>query len=78
MRPLENKLAVFAAFLVAGAIAPWPFRLECAVAAIVIVLLLLVFRLLAHAKTVRRERTTSVYSQVARIRDARKIRMDRR
>jgi hypothetical protein len=49
MRPWQNKLAIFAGFLVAGALFPWSFRLVCAFAAIVIVMLLLVMRLRTHA-----------------------------
>ncbi len=78
MRPLENKLAVIAFFLVAGALAPWPYRLECALAAIVIVLLLAVFRMISHAKATTRTRTSNVYSQVNRIREARKERHGRK
>jgi hypothetical protein len=79
MRPWQNKLAILAGFLVAGAIYPWPFRLECAVAAIVIILVLLMIRLRTHAAAVTRRNTDDILSKVERIRASRpQIRPNRR
>ena len=71
MRPWQNKLAIFAGFLVAGALYPWSLRLVCAFLAIVIVMLLLVLRLRSHAAVQTRERTESVMTRVERIRSGR-------
>lgn len=71
MRPWQNKLAILAGFLVAGAIYPWPLRLECALAAIFIILALLVIRLRTHAAATTRRNTEDVMDKVARIRAAR-------
>lgn len=80
MRAWQNALVIVAGFLVAGALLPWDpdLRLACALAAIGIVLLLLVFRLRAHARSVTAKRTSDVYSQVTRIRNARQDRLKRR
>ena len=79
MRPWQNKLAVLAGFLVAGALYPWPLRLECALAAIVIILGLLVIRLRTHAATVTRRNTDDVLAKIERIRASRpQIRPGRR
>lgn len=71
MRPWQNKLAILAGFLVAGALFPWGLRLVCAFAAIVIVMLLLVTRLRTHAALKTREHTDDVLAKVARIRASR-------
>lgn len=71
MRPWQNKLAIIAAFLVAGALLPWSLRLECALAAIVIVMLLLVMRLRTHAAARQREHTGDILARVERIRAGR-------
>lgn len=71
MRPWQNKLAILAGFLVAGALFPWSFRLVCAFAAIVIVMLLLVTRLRTHAAVQTREHTNDVLARVERIRAGR-------
>ena len=71
MRPWQNKLAILAGFLVAGALFPWSLRLVCAFAAIVIVMLLLVTRLRTHAALRTREHTSDVLSRVERIRAGR-------
>jgi hypothetical protein len=78
MRPWQNALAIVAAFLVAGALLPWELRLACALGAIGIVLLLLVFRLRSHQIGVTKKRTASVYNQVERIRAERKDRLQRK
>jgi hypothetical protein len=78
MRPWQNALAIVAAFLVAGALLPWPLRLACAFGAIGIVLLLAVIRLHSHTTGMKKARTAGVYGQVERIRAARKERNQRR
>ena len=78
MRPWQNALAIVAAFLVAGALLPWELRLACALGAIGIVLLLLVFRLRSHRIGVTKKRTAGVYNQVERMRVARKDRFQRK
>jgi hypothetical protein len=78
MRPWQNALAIFAAFLVAGALLPWELRLACAFGAIGIVLLLFVIRMRSHAAGVTKKRTADVYGQVDRIRLARKDRLERK
>ena len=77
MRPWQNALAIFAAFLVAGALLPWSLRLACALGAIGIVLLLAVFRYRAHTASLQKKRTTDVYGAVDRIRAAREARLKR-
>lgn len=78
MRPWQNALAIVAAFLVAGAILPWELRLACALGAIGIVLLLFVFRMRSHGIGATKKRTADVYSQVERMRAARKERLQRK
>ena len=78
MRPWQNALAIVAGFFVAGALLPWSLRLACALAAIGIVLLLLVFRLRTHATLRQKERVGDLEAKIARIRDLRKQRMGRR
>lgn len=71
MRPWQNKLVILAGFLVAGALFPWPLRLGCALAAIVIIMILLVVRLRTHAAVKTREHTDDLLSRVERIRSGR-------
>ena len=78
MRPWQNALAIVAAFLVAGALLPWELRLACAFGAIGIVLLLFVLRVRSLAVGVTKKRTAGVYSQVERMRAARKDRLQRK
>ncbi len=78
MRPWQNALAIVAAFLVAGALLPWEGRLACALGAIGIVLLLLVFRLRSHRVVVKKKQISDVYGQVAQIRAQRSARLQRR
>ena len=74
MRPWQNALAIAAAFLVAGGLLPWGLRLACSLGAIGIVLLLLVFRMRSHSVGIAKKRTAGVYSQIERLRAARKDR----
>jgi membrane protein implicated in regulation of membrane protease activity len=78
MRPWQNALAIIAGFFVAGALLPWSLRLACALAAIGIVLLLLVFRLRAHATLRQKERVGDIEEKIARIRGSREQRLGRR
>jgi hypothetical protein len=78
MRPWQNALAIVAAFLVAGALLPWELRLACAFGAIGIALLLFVIRVRSHKITVTKKRTADIYSQVERLRAARKQRLERK
>jgi len=78
MRPWQNALAIVAGFLVAGALLPWDLRLACALGAIGIVLLLLVFRIRSHSAGIAKNRTAGVYNQIERLRAARKDRYQRK
>lgn len=78
MRPWQNALAIVAAFLVAGALLPWEWRLACAMGAIGIVLLLLIFRLRSHRFVVKKKGVENLYGQVAQIRAERAARLQRR
>ena len=77
MRPVENALAVVAAFLVAGALLPWGLRVACAIGAAGIVVLLAVMRWRAHTARVQTRRTVGVYNRVERLRAERKTRYER-
>jgi hypothetical protein len=77
MRPVENAVAIVAAFLVAGALLPWGLRLACAIGAAGLMLLLVVLRWRAHTVRVQKRRIVNVYAQVERLRAERKARFER-
>jgi hypothetical protein len=77
MRPWQNALAIVAAFLVAGALLPWEYRLACALGAIGIVLLLAMFRIGAHRIRQQKAQTAGLYAKIGRIRADRKARIGR-
>ena len=78
MRPWQNALAIVAGFLVAGALLPWDLKLACALGAIGIVLLLFVMRIRSHSAGIAKKRTAGVYTQIERLRAARKDRYQRK
>jgi hypothetical protein len=77
MRPIENAIAILAAFLVAGALLPWGLRLACAIGAGGLMLLLVVLRWRTHTVRVQKRRIFDVYAQVERLRADRKARFER-
>ncbi len=70
----QNLLALLATILAIGAILPSPYRLQCALGVVALVLLLAFLRTQATVATMRSARRADVYAKVARIRAARKAR----
>jgi hypothetical protein len=79
MRRSQTSLVILAAFLVAGALFPWParYRLACAAGVAAITLMLFVSRLRAHAGTPAAP-VDEAQARIDRIRAARDERMRRR
>lgn len=77
-RRAENLLAILAALLVAGTLAPWRLRLECAAAAIAVLIVMAMFRYRTLMKTARKQRTIDTYAAIDRIREERDQRYGRR
>lgn len=79
MRPWQNWLAIFAIFLVAGAIGPWPVVLKTlsATGAALIALLLFTARMRDHAHNFKNDTASGTWERIERIREERARRSDR-
>ncbi len=74
-QPLPQKLlALLVAVPAIGVVAPWPYRLQCALGVVAIVLILAFARTRAGVAAMKSERRADVYTKIARIRAARKAR----
>ena|GEM_PF-1702704 len=79
MRPWQNYLAIFAIFLVAGAIGPWSPVLKTisAAGAALIALLLFTARMRDHAHTSQNDSTKGTWDRIERMREERSRRSGR-
>ena len=79
MRPWQNAIALAATLLACGALLPLGVRarIACAVLAFVIIIVLLVIRLRAHAVRSNDARTAGIYGRIERIRAERAARRGR-
>jgi len=79
MRPWQNYLAIFAIFLVAGAIGPWSPVLKTlsATGAALIALLLFTARMRDHGHTSQNDSTKGTWDRIERMREERSRRSGR-
>jgi len=78
LRRWQYALGAGIALLVIGALAPWSWRVVCALGAILVALALAIVSVLARRFEQPKQRAPDVYDRVAQIRAARKARFGRK